>query len=407
MIENKEKYYEDLVSKLNVLCLEEKNQNSLKEMKKIGSGAFGKVISGSYLTLPIAIKKMKNFKYEEFYKEINVIKRFHHNYVPSLYFLLKDCKEFNLVCELIKGRTLDDYIKKTKPSELQILVHMIDLATVLNHLHNYNIIHRDLKPSNIMIDQSIDVKLIDFGISKITQNRSFTSTVTVGTILYMAPENFDTQFMTGQTLDQVAKSKITGRVDVWAFGCILSEIFSKLKPWFPVAKDDTAVICQLYNKINFPVPEKIKNEKLRNLIENCTKVMECHRYNFYMTTNKLREILLDNIKNNNLNDFYENFESTHKYLSSKMSKNYLNYKEFRLLCKIKFYLKTELRSRITLLEEKISNEKLRSAEYYDQRFNFKDKVNKTVKESNNRMILKLKPVKHHAKSTILTKKKTS
>lgn len=316
MTENSEKFYKDLIERLNVLCIDiVRESKCVKELKKIGSGGFGKVMSGSFLTLPIAIKKMKNFKYEEFYKEINMIRRFNHKYVPSLYFIIKQRCDLNIVSELVNGKTLDEYIKKTRPTEIQIIVHLLDLATVLNHLHHYNIIHRDLKPSNVMIDQHLELKLIDFGISKITQNRSFTTTVAMGTILYMAPENFDTQFMKGQTLNEVMKSKITGRVDVWAFGCILSEIFSKVKPWFPVAKDDNAVISQLYNKRNFPVPEKISNQKIRSLIENCTNVIECDRYNFYMTIISLRDILFDMVK-----DSLVNFDDQHKYLKAFMSK---------------------------------------------------------------------------------------
>ena len=315
-IDKSEKAYEEILSKLDILRLTPKQSEKIIEIKKIGSGGFGKVMSGTYLTLPIAIKKMKNFKFEDFYREINVIRQFRHIYVPNLYFILNEKKKnINIISELIKGKTLDDYIKRTKPSDLQLIVHLLDLSTVLNHFHNFNLIHRDLKPSNVMIDQNLELKLLDFGISKITQNRSFTTTVAMGTILYMAPENFDTQYLSGQTNSELSKTKITGRVDVWAFGCIVSEIFSKCKPWTPIANDDTAVISHLFNKSEFPIPVKITNVKIRKLIENCTKVMECDRYNFHMVNISLREILCDLVKERKLEDFNDN----HKYLKDELS----------------------------------------------------------------------------------------
>jgi len=270
-------------------------------------------MKGFYLDLPIAIKKMKKFNFEAFYKEIKVIRQFRHLYVPSFYFVNKRASKLELVQELIQGRTFDEYIKKTKPSDIEIIVHMLELATVLNHFHNCNMIHRDLKPSNVMINSNLDVKLLDFGISKITQNRSFTTTLAIGTILYMAPENFDTEFLSGQTLNESANSKITGRVDVWAFGCMLSEIFSKSKPWSPLAKDDTSVISHLYSKSRFPIPDKIdrsRYKKLVLLIERCTHISECQRYNFFMVIKYLREILFDMILNE-----ISNFDNEHKYLN--------------------------------------------------------------------------------------------
>ncbi len=308
-----EQYYEDLLMNTQILIMNDIQSIKVKEIKKIGTGGFGKVMSGCYLDLPIAIKKMKKFNFEGFYKEINVIRQFRHLYVPSFYFVNKKAASLDLVQELIKGKTLDEYIKKIKPTDIEIIVHLLDLATVLNHFHNYNMIHRDLKPSNVMINSNLDVKLLDFGISKITQNRSFTTTLAIGTILYMAPENFDTEFLSGQTMKESASSKITGRVDVWAFGCMLSEIFSKSKPWTPLAKDDTSVISHLYSKSRFPIPEKIDRSrfgKLVTLIERCTHISECERYNFFMVIKCLREILFEIV-------FYgiNDFDKEHKYLN--------------------------------------------------------------------------------------------
>lgn len=80
-----------------------------------------------------------------------------------------------------------------------------------------------------MIDKDFNLKLLDFGISKISK-RTVTETSAAGTLLYMAPENFNID-NNENDLDEYSKTLISTKVDVWAFGCMMSESFSGYKPW--------------------------------------------------------------------------------------------------------------------------------------------------------------------------------
>ena len=167
----------------------------IKEGSKIAFGGFGDIYKGYFLTTQVAIKKLKEFTSAEFLKEIRITKKYKHPYSPRL---LGQCdnstssKDINasIINELIQGLTINDLILKKTLSEIENMVIMIDLSTVLNYLHAFRVVHRDLKPQNIMLTNEGELKLLDFGISRVT-NATFTTTRSTGTLAYMAPETFN------------------------------------------------------------------------------------------------------------------------------------------------------------------------------------------------------------------------
>jgi serine/threonine protein kinase len=280
--------------------------NEVKQNKKIGQGGFGKVMSGKYLNLPVAIKIFKNFNHDEFLKEIEICKKIKHSNVASLYGIslnfdrdTNNIKSINLINELIEGETLDIYFKKYKSCFVQKIIHLIELSSILSYMHSLNLIHRDLKPSNIMIDKNFNVKLLDFGISKFTQNTN-TSTLATGTILYMAPENFTVQSST--TTTEVIKAKISSKVDIWAFGVLISEIFSGFRPWSPFVKDDRIIMGLLFSKKKFMIPQNVKvfeeNNQLLDLIEDCTIINPTSRITMQTIRIRLIKILYEQVNTN-------------------------------------------------------------------------------------------------------------
>jgi serine/threonine protein kinase len=266
------------------------------EKKKIGVGGFSKVFSGYYKSLPLAVKKFKNFDLKEFTKEIRIIKKFKHPRVPHLYGVCKEEKteKLSLISELVTGETLDSYLKKNSCKELEILVHLIELTKILEFFHSNKVIHRDLKPSNIMIDHNMNLRLLDFGISKITSN-SLTTTIAMGTLLYMAPENFQIS-ETASSSDLTATSVINSKVDVWALGCIIDEIFSGQKPWSSIAKENARIIGHLFSKSNFPINRDIiKRNSIIELIESCTIIEPSKRIDIKQAKLNLMKILFNDV----------------------------------------------------------------------------------------------------------------
>jgi eukaryotic-like serine/threonine-protein kinase len=128
-----------------------------------------------------------------------------------------------LVMEYLQGPTLSDLLDRAgtlKPAvAAAVLVPMLD---ALEAAHAAGVVHRDLKPANVMLSTSPNqaVKLLDFGISKLTRDPKLTTPgATMGTPDYMAPE---------QTLDAKA---VTASADLYSLGTIAFEMLSGRRPF--------------------------------------------------------------------------------------------------------------------------------------------------------------------------------
>lgn len=97
-----------------------------------------------------------------------------------------------MVTEFLSGGSLFDYLhkKKEKLNEEQIFEICKDVALGMAYLHGKNVLHCDLKSSNVLIDENWNVKLCDFGLSRInsTKNKRKNKAIRVGTPHWMAPE---------------------------------------------------------------------------------------------------------------------------------------------------------------------------------------------------------------------------
>jgi serine/threonine protein kinase len=121
-----------------------------------------------------------------------------------------------------------------------------------------------------MLDNNGQIHLLDFSIAKVITNAEFTLTRAKGTLNYLAPECLE-QSETSE--DQQIISKITSKVDVWAFGCIVSWLFSGYIPWSDKYKDLPPIIQQiLMKKLPFSIPKNIQDKNIIKIIEMSTEV---------------------------------------------------------------------------------------------------------------------------------------
>ena len=105
-------------------------------------------------------------------------------YIVMEYF--KDCSELRTIIETQADKMKSDRSKPILPED-EVRQIMFMLIKGLAHIHKNGIVHRDLKSENCLIDKDLNLRIIDFGLSKVTSNREFGKTI-VGTRLYMAPE---------------------------------------------------------------------------------------------------------------------------------------------------------------------------------------------------------------------------
>ncbi|XP_030955584.1 probable leucine-rich repeat receptor-like protein kinase At5g49770 isoform X5 [Quercus lobata] len=212
---------------------------SLKELEKytkhfsvaneIGSGGYGKVYQGSLPTGQlIAIKRAKKESMQEgleFKTEIELLSRVHHK---NLVILLGFCFEKGeqiLVYEYVSNGSLKDSLSGKSGIRLDWMRRLrvaLGAARGLAYLHEFAnppIIHRDIKSNNILLDESLNAKVSDFGISKPIDDSEGSHVVTQvkGTMGYMDPEYYMTH-------------KLTEKSDVYSFGVLMLELLTARKP---------------------------------------------------------------------------------------------------------------------------------------------------------------------------------
>jgi formylglycine-generating enzyme required for sulfatase activity/dienelactone hydrolase len=141
-----------------------------------------------------------------------------------------------------EGETLKARIARGPLPPKDALAIAAQVARALASAHDAGVIHRDIKPANIMLTRRGEVKLLDFGIAKLTGRTALTRTgVTVGTIAYMAPEQ-----ITGQVADQQS--------DVWALGVVLYEMLTGRRPFD--GEHEVAVISAIANSAPAPLSDR-------------------------------------------------------------------------------------------------------------------------------------------------------
>ena len=151
---------------------------------------------------------------ERFKNELLLAHKITHRYVARLYEFHREGDAVYLSMEYVEGESLRSLLEREGRLTTERAIEFArQLAEGLTEAHRQSIVHRDLKPENIMIAPDGGLKVMDFGISRSYAEDSTMTGSVVGTPAYMAPEQAE-----GKTLDH--------RVDVYAFGLILYEMFT-------------------------------------------------------------------------------------------------------------------------------------------------------------------------------------
>ena len=152
-------------------------------------------------------------------EEVNILNRLDHPNIVNYFETYDDKKYIYLVMEYVKGVELFEKITKRsdqKFSERTAAHYMEQLFKAINHCHANGVIHRDIKPENIMITDKNEVRLIDFGLSKIKTKKSMQTIA--GTPLYMSPE--------------VINGDYGMESDVWSLGVLMYTLVSGYLPFY-------------------------------------------------------------------------------------------------------------------------------------------------------------------------------
>lgn len=125
---------------------------------------------------------------DRFLKEAEIIALADHPNIVKLYGHGEWEGGLYIAMEFIQGISLRQYLLQTPLSLKRSLEILLDIAYALCHLHTHGVIHRDLKPENVLITESNEVKLIDFGIAQLLTEQTRAASGMIGTPIYMSPE---------------------------------------------------------------------------------------------------------------------------------------------------------------------------------------------------------------------------
>jgi len=204
-------------------------------VEKLGEGGMGVVYKARDTRLDrfVAIKILPPEKVSDaertrrFVQEAKAASGLNHPNIITIHDIAEERGTQFIVMEYVAGKTLDQSIRRHGLRLNEALKYAVQVADALASAHEAGIIHRDLKPSNVMVNEKGQVKVLDFGLAKLTEkaepDEAATQTlqqgaspvtekgVVLGTVPYMSPE-------------QAEGKKIDARSDIFSFGSQLYEM---------------------------------------------------------------------------------------------------------------------------------------------------------------------------------------
>ena len=213
-----------------------------------------------------------------FIQEAKAASALNHPNIVTIYNIGAEDNIDFIVMEFVAGRTLDRIIPRGGLKTAEVLDFGIQAADALARAHSAGIIHRDLKPGNIMITDEGQVKLLDFGLAKLSDLHDATDAELtrpaapeteegriLGTVCYMSPE-------------QAEARKTDARSDIFSFGAVLYEMTTGHRAFMGRSKISTlAAILQGDPKSAAEFREGLPRD-LARIIERCLRKDPAWRY---------------------------------------------------------------------------------------------------------------------------------
>jgi serine/threonine protein kinase len=202
--------------------------------EKLGEGGMGVVYKArdSRLKRFVALKVLPPEKVahperkQRFVREARAASALNHPNIVTVYDIDQSDGIDFIAMEYVEGKTLDEVIGRKGLKLNEALKYAVQIADALARAHAVGIVHRDLKPGNVMVTAEGRVKVLDFGLAKLTEpaavgpedptvtaGRSTESGRVVGTAGYMSPE-------------QAEGEKVDARSDIFSFGSVLYEMLT-------------------------------------------------------------------------------------------------------------------------------------------------------------------------------------
>lgn len=200
-----------------------------KILERVGKGGMGVLYRGvdPVLDREVAIKVMlMDFSDDteqmrpRFYREAQAAARLQHPNIVTIFEFAEDHNSPYIVMEFLRGTPLDARMASPLPLTLDEKISIVaQLCSALNYAHAQGIVHRDIKPANLFLLPDGSVKLLDFGVARLTSSTLTKQGDVIGSVSYMSPEQVS------------GTDSIDGRSDIFSAGIVLYELLTGRKPF--------------------------------------------------------------------------------------------------------------------------------------------------------------------------------
>ena len=237
-----------------------KQLGEFKLLRPLGSGGMADVYLAEQTTLQryVAVKIMKPSlmahsgldMVARFKQEAMMAAGLNHPNIVQVYTIGEDDGLHYIAQEFVQGKDLATLLKGRGKPDIASALHVIrQIASALKASGQAGIVHRDIKPENILVTKKGDVKVADFGLAQLGQSNTERKGVTMGTPLYMSPE-------------QISGRELDPRSDVYSFGITAYQLLCGETTF----TGNTAVAIAMQHLKNPPPPLKEKNPELPDVL---------------------------------------------------------------------------------------------------------------------------------------------
>ncbi|EXB45111.1 Mitogen-activated protein kinase kinase 4 [Morus notabilis] len=206
-------------------------------------------------------------------REMEILRRTDSPHVVHCHGMFeKPSGDIAILMEYMDFGTLETILKADGTfSEPKLAYVARQVLNGLNYLHSHKIIHRDIKPSNLLVNRNMEIKIADFGVSKIMCRTLDACNSYVGTCAYMSPERFDPETY-GGNYDGYAG-------DIWSLGLTLMELYLGHFPLLPAGQrpDWATLMCAICFGEPPTLPDGV-SEEFRSFIECCLQKESSKRW---------------------------------------------------------------------------------------------------------------------------------
>jgi len=250
---------------------------------KIGEGAYGIVWKGKFRGTPVAIKQLKDENWEEskvqeFRKETQLVRNLrNHINVVLLLGIVSIKKPYCIITEFYPKGSLLQVLNSKLDLSLNTIIDIIKgIGRGIYHLHSQNIVHRDIAARNILLTENFIPKITDFGLSRVLSGPSDSALTSsdVGPVKWMSPES-------------ISERIFSMKSDVWSFGILLIEIFTRQEPY--PGKHVLEVASKLpQSKLLPSIPENAP-DFIKTIMEQCFEFLPTERPDMKEICNELEK----------------------------------------------------------------------------------------------------------------------